>query len=52
MLSRPFVFHDKQIEFAAGLALVDDKLLVSYGVRDCEPWIASLHLDEVKRLFQ
>jgi tetratricopeptide (TPR) repeat protein len=50
-LSRPFVFHDKQIEFAAGLALVDDKLLVSYGVRDCEPWLASLHLDEVKRLF-
>jgi len=50
-LSRPFVFHDKQIEFAAGLAIVDGKVLVSYGVRDCEPWLASLHLDEVKRLF-
>lgn len=50
-VSRPFVFHDKQIEFAAGLALVEGKLLVSYGVRDCEPWLATLHLDEVKRLF-
>jgi hypothetical protein len=50
-ISRPFVFHDKQIEFAAGLALVNGKLLVSYGVRDCEPWLASLYLDEVKRLF-
>jgi sugar lactone lactonase YvrE len=43
MLSLPFVFHDKQIEFAAGLAWHPDgkRLLVSYGVKDQEAWVCA-----------
>lgn len=50
-LSRPFVFQDKQIEFAAGLAIMGNEVWVSYGVRDCEPWLAKIPLSEVERLF-
>lgn len=48
-LSAPFYFHDKQIEFAAGLAYFPDKgeVMVSYGVRDCEAWTATMNLEEV-----
>jgi glycosyltransferase involved in cell wall biosynthesis len=48
-ISLPFVFHDKQIEFAAGLAVSSDekKLYISYGVRDCEAWIATVDANEV-----
>jgi glycosyltransferase involved in cell wall biosynthesis len=48
-LSLPFVFHDKQIEFAAGLAYFPKKrqLMVSYGVRDCEAWLGTMSLDDV-----
>jgi len=45
--SRAFVFQDKQIEFAAGMALFGDKLLLSYGIRDREAWIAWVDLAEV-----
>ena len=45
----PFVFHDKEIEFAAGLAYFPDKgeLVASYGRRDCEAWLATMKFDEV-----
>jgi glycosyltransferase involved in cell wall biosynthesis len=48
-ISPPFYFHDRQIEFAAGLAYFPDRrqLLISYGVRDCEAWLAWVNLDEV-----
>jgi hypothetical protein len=49
-ISRPFVFNDKQIEFAAGLAWSpadDDTLVVTYGVRDCEAWIGTMNATEV-----
>ena len=46
-MSQPFFFHDRQIEFAAGLALFDNKLMVSYGVRDEEAWIATMDVGEV-----
>jgi glycosyltransferase involved in cell wall biosynthesis len=48
-ISRPFVFHDRQIEFAAGLAYfpAEKELMVSYGIRDCEAWTARMSLDEV-----
>ena len=48
-VSPPFFFHDRQIEFAAGLALFGSRLMVSYGVRDEEAWIATMDLDEVQR---
>ena len=51
-LSPPFCFHDKQIEFAAGLALFGRELMVSYGVRDEEAWTGTMDLDEVMRFIQ
>jgi len=51
-LSRPFVFQGKQIEFAAGLAILDDTVWVTYGVRDIEPWLCQIPLLEVKGLFK
>ena len=48
-ISSPFFFHDRQIEFAAGLAYIREKrqLVASYGIRDCEAWLATMDLDEV-----
>lgn len=48
-ISQPFYFHDRQIEFAAGLAYFPEnhQLVVSYGVRDCEAWLAKMDVSEV-----
>ncbi len=48
-LSLPFVLHAKQIEFVAGLCWHPDRqrLLISYGVRDEEAWIAEVDWHEV-----
>lgn len=51
MLGKPFVFFDKQIEFAAGMCLHNSKLLISFGVRDKEAWVASIPKDNIHRLF-
>jgi hypothetical protein len=46
--SRPFFFHDKQIEFAAGMCWKDDTTLaISYGVRDKEAWACTVDAQEV-----
>lgn len=52
-LSLPFVFHDKQIEFCAGLCWHPDhqRLLISYGVRDEEAWIAEVDWQEIMEMF-
>lgn len=48
-ISRPFYLHDKQIEFVAGLAQhPDGRLIISYGVRDCEAWLATVNPNEVE----
>jgi tetratricopeptide (TPR) repeat protein len=46
-LSPPFIFHDRGVEYAAGLARREDDLVVSYGIGDREAWLATLPLDEV-----
>lgn len=48
-ISKPFVFHDRQIEFAAGLCWHPDgkRLIISYGVRDAEAWIATIDQSDV-----
>lgn len=53
MISRPFVFHDKVIEFAAGLALHPNgtHLILSYGREDKEAWLATMRMDEVWNAF-
>lgn len=48
-ISPPFFFHDRQIEFCAGLAVFGKQLMVSYGVRDCEAWTATIDTEEVLR---
>lgn len=51
-LSLPFVFDDKQIEFAAGLARHPTKkgtMVISYGSRDAEARIATIDEQEVAR---
>jgi glycosyltransferase involved in cell wall biosynthesis len=49
-VSRPIYFHQKGIEFAAGLAWHPDgkRLLISYGVNDCESWIATVDAGAVR----
>jgi len=46
-LSRPFFFAGRQIEFAAGMALFGNRLMISYGVCDCEAWTATMDVNEV-----
>jgi glycosyltransferase involved in cell wall biosynthesis len=48
-ISPPFYLHDRQIEFAAGMAYLPEhrQLVISYGVRDCEAWLATMDFDEV-----
>jgi hypothetical protein len=51
-VSRPFVFEDKVIEFAAGLCWHPDRhnLVISYGERDAEAKIATVSHQEVSKL--
>lgn len=48
-LSLPFVFHEKQIEFCAGLAWHPDgeRIMLSYGVKDSEAWIVTVDAMDV-----
>src|SRR5215213_1444881 len=46
-LSPPCIFHDRGVEYAAGLARRGDDLVVSYGIGDREAWLATLPLAEV-----
>lgn len=43
----PFNFLNKSIEFAAGMAIRDKKLLVSFGVLDCSAHVAVMNLSDV-----
>lgn len=50
-VSEPFAFREpRTIEFAAGAAIVGDRLVVSFGVRDAEAWLVSLPLEAACRL--
>jgi hypothetical protein len=52
-LSRPFVFHEKVIEYAAGLArhpVRKDTLVISYGFKDSEARVATINEAEVARM--
>jgi len=49
-VSLPFCFLDKVIEFAAGLCWSGgNELMVSFGFKDCEPWIGTVSAIEVQR---
>lgn len=43
--SPPFYFlENRAIEFAAGLAVKDDRLVAAFGLRDAEAWLVELEL--------
>lgn len=49
--SPAFAFRELQaIEFAAGLAVVGDNVVMAFGVRDAEAWLASVPITDVARL--
>ena len=51
-LTLPFCFNDKLIEFAAGMCWHPDgqRLVLSYGFRDCEPWIGTVDHRHVQKM--
>lgn len=52
-VSLPFVFREtRAIEFAAGLAVVGDRLVSSFGVRDAEAWLCEIPLAEALALLE
>jgi glycosyltransferase involved in cell wall biosynthesis len=48
-VSKPFFFHDKVIEFAAGMARHPDgkRVMISYGREDKEAWIATMEPQDI-----
>jgi hypothetical protein len=45
-MSQPFAFREpRAIEFAAGLAAMGDRIVVSFGVRDAEAWLVEIPAD-------
>ena len=53
-VSRPFFFHTKGVEFAAGLAwhLDGKRLLISYSIADSESWIATVNAIDVRDVLE
>ena len=49
-VSAAWVFSKPGIEFCCGLAQDEDSLILSYGIDDCEAWIARISLDEVEAM--
>lgn len=49
-VSRAFVFAHYGIEFAAGLIVDGDEIVVSYGVDDREAWIARIDATDVEEM--
>lgn len=49
VVSPPFCFHDKQIEFCAGLSTLGttNDIVISYGVQDREAWFATVKYHDV-----
>lgn len=53
LASPAFVFgQTRQIEFAAGLAADEDRVIVTFGVRDAQAWICELLADDVWSLLK
>jgi len=53
-VSRPFFFHKKGVEVAAGLAWHPDgeRVLISYSVAEGEGWIATVSAGEVRGVLE
>lgn len=51
-MSEPFQFISGGIEFAAGLVVLDDKVLVSFGKEDVSSHLASIELNKVMEMLR
>jgi predicted GH43/DUF377 family glycosyl hydrolase len=52
-VSPVFAFREQRaIEFAAGLAVVGDRLVASFGVRDAEAWLVALRTEDVLEVME
>lgn len=50
-VSSPFVFREpRAIEFAAGMAVLDQSVYVTFGVRDAEAWVVMLPTQDVEAM--
>jgi hypothetical protein len=51
-VSRRFCLQQPGVEFASGLAWHPDRgrLLISFGIRDCEAWLATVDADDVRAI--
>jgi glycosyltransferase involved in cell wall biosynthesis len=49
-ISLPFVLHATEIEYVMGLAVYADKVILSYGRRDAEAWVATVSRADVHNL--
>lgn len=51
-LSEPFQFISEGVEFASGLVVLDDKVLVSFGKEDVASYLASIKLSKVMEMLR
>lgn len=51
-ISRPFCFQGRGVEFAAGMALRGDDLIISYGVGDASAWLHVMPVDDALAMVQ
>lgn len=51
-MSDPFQFISEGVEFAAGLVVLDDKVLVSFGREDVSSHLASIELSKVMEMLR
>jgi hypothetical protein len=51
-LSEPFQFISGGIEFAAGLVVLDNQVVVSFGKNDVASYLASINLDKVMEMLR
>lgn len=49
-MSEPFYFHNRGIEFCAGLVQVGERLVASYGANDCGAFLAVFDVAKVANL--
>jgi len=49
-VSLPFVFFDRQIEFACGLVRSGNNVIIGFGVLDREAWVATISDQDVRDL--
>jgi hypothetical protein len=51
-LSDPFSFNNVRIEFAAGLVVSEDDVIVSYGYKDVAAYLGKIKLDAVLKMLK